>query len=140
MQTFTCKTILISGILAVITGCTSTRPVLYPNTHLNTVGMEVADNDINACMDIAKTAGANKKMVNEVATETAEGAIIGGATGAAVGAVLGSAGQGAATGAAGAATGRLTKSLFDSDKPDPVFERFVNRCLRDRGYETVGWN
>jgi outer membrane lipoprotein SlyB len=131
--------ILIYGLLVIISGCASTRPVLYPNSHLNTVGMEIADADINTCMAMAKNAGADKELMSEVATESAEGGIIGGATGAAVGAVLGHAGHGAATGAAGGATAGLTRSLLDSDEPDPIFQKFVDRCLRDKGYELVGW-
>ena len=129
-------TIIIGCVLA---SCSASRPVLYPNGHLSSVGMEVADSDIDACMVMAKNAGANNDKLTEAATETAEGAVIGGATGAAVGAVFGEAGQGAATGAAGGATGRLTQSIFDSDEPDPIYEKFVDRCLMDKGYDIVGW-
>ena len=128
-------------VFTMLAACASTgRPVLYPNAHLNSVGMQVADTDIDSCMAMARSAGAKRDEFSETATETAEGAVVGGATGAAVGAVLGNAGQGAATGAAGGATGRFTRSLFDSDRPDPVFERYVIRCLRDKGYDPIGWN
>ncbi|NNE38744.1 MAG: hypothetical protein HKN08_10610, partial [Gammaproteobacteria bacterium] len=108
--------------------------------HLGTVGMAVADTDINSCIALANGSGANESVVSETARETTEGAVVGGATGATVGAVLGNAGQGAATGAVGAATSRFTRSILNSDQPDTVFQRFVNRCLRDRGYDVVGWN
>ena len=135
------KTPVIFILITMLSACASTgRPVLYPNAHLNSVGMQMADGDIDSCMALAKSAGAKSDQISETATETAEGAVVGGATGAAVGAVLGNAGQGAATGAAGGATGRFTRSLFDSDRPDPVFERYVIRCLRDKGYDPIGWN
>ena len=126
-------------LLIVMSGCAANRPVLYPNGHLNTVGMEAADADIEACIAMAKAAGAEQDKVSAAATKTAEGAVIGGATGGAVGAVLGHLGKGAATGAAGGAAGGLTRSLFRSDKQDHVFQNFVDRCLRDKGYDPVGW-
>lgn len=122
-----------------LAACSSSRPVLYPNGHLNSVGMAVADTDIDYCIAQANDSGANRDVLSETARETTEGAVVGGATGATVGAVLGNPGQGAATGAVGAATGRFTRSILNSDKSDPVFQRFVNRCLRDRGYDVVGW-
>ncbi|MBW2448714.1 MAG: hypothetical protein JRG83_22750, partial [Deltaproteobacteria bacterium] len=54
-------------------------------------------------------------------------------------AVRGHAGRGAATGAAGAAAGGLVRGLFRSREPDPVERRFVEQCLRDRGYQPIGW-
>jgi len=101
--------------------------------------MEVAENDIAACMYMAKSAGAANDKVSEVASDTAEGAVIGGVTGVAAGGVLGHAGRGAATGAAAGAAGGLTSSLFKSNKSNPVFQRFVDRCLSDKGYEPIGW-
>lgn len=126
-------------LLIVMSGCAASRPVLYPNAHLNKVGMEIADADIESCIAMAKAAGAEQDQVSEAATKTAEGAVIGGATGGAVGAVLGHLGKGAATGAAGGAAGGLTRSLLRSDKHDPVFQNFVDRCLRDKGYDPMGW-
>lgn len=123
-----------------LAACTASRPVLYPNTYLSTVGMEVADTDINSCIALANDSGARQPVMSETARDTTESAVVGGATGATVGAVLGNAGQGAATGAVGAATSRFTRSILNSDQPDMVFQRFVNRCLRDRGYDVVGWN
>ena len=37
----------------------------------------------------------------------------------------------------GGTPGRL-ESLF-SRAPDPVYAAFVDRCLRERGYEPIGW-
>jgi len=134
--------IMKNGLSLVLTGllsaCATTRPVLYPNEHLNTVGMQVADQDIASCISMAKAAGAETDRAREAANQSAKGAVIGGATGSAVGAVLGNLGKGAATGAAGGAAGGLTRSLLD-EKPDPVFQNFVDRCLRDKGYDPVGW-
>jgi hypothetical protein len=126
-------------LAAGLTACASQRPVLYPNDHLRVVGSAEAEMDIDACMSLARDYGAASAQGQEVAQDTATGAAVGGATGAAVGAVVGNVGRGAAAGAAGGAAGALTRSVIHSGKPDPVFRRFVERCLRERGYEPIGW-
>jgi hypothetical protein len=29
--------------------------------------------------------------------------------------------------------------MLNSGKPDPVFKKFVEQCLRDKGYQPIGW-
>jgi hypothetical protein len=29
--------------------------------------------------------------------------------------------------------------MINSDKPDPVFKKFVKKCPRKKGYQPVGW-
>ena len=130
---------LILVALAMMWGCGSKRPVLYPNYQLTQVGQEAAEADIDRCMELARTHGADTQAGTEVAKDTATGAAVGGATGAAVGAVLGGVGKGAAAGAAGGAAGALTRGVIQSGDPDPIFRRFVEKCLRDKGYEPIGW-
>lgn len=132
---------LLSVILVIpmLAGCASQRPVVYPNGHYNTVGKEAADADVDWCLTYADEHGAGSRRGEQAAGSTAKGAVVGGAGGAAAGAVLGNAARGAATGAAGGAAIGLTRSFFDSSKPDEVRRRFVERCLRDLGYEPVGW-
>jgi outer membrane lipoprotein SlyB len=120
-------------------GCAQQRPVLYPNPYFKTVGQERAEADINECIGLASEHGAKGDAGQQVAKDTAEGGAIGGAVGAGVGAVLGSVGRGAAAGAAGGAAGALTRGLFRSGEPDSVFRGFVDRCLREKGYEPIGW-
>ncbi len=120
-------------------GCAAKRPVLYPNHHLAMVGPEAAEADIEYCLELARNYGADTAAGEKVARDTVTGAAVGGATGAAVGAILGDFGKGAAAGAAGGAAGSLTRSIIRSDEPDPIHRRFVERCLRDMGYEPIGW-
>jgi hypothetical protein len=120
-------------------GCAQPRPVLYPNPYLKTVGQKWAEADINDCIRMASEQGAQGDAGVQVAKDTVEGGAVGGAVGAGVGAVLSSAGRGAAAGAVGGAAGALTRGLFRSSEPDPVFRGFVDRCLRDKGYEPIGW-
>jgi hypothetical protein len=135
-----CPGLLVLIALAMgLAGCASQRPILYPNAYLTMVGSDAAEDDIAACMALARDYGAGRGTGGKVAKDTATGAAVGGATGAAVGGVLGHLGKGAAAGSAGGAAGALTRSIIRSDDPDLVFRRFVERCLRDKGYEPIGW-
>ncbi len=137
-----CLSMQIAVVLAAVfflSACAVKRPVLYPNQQLKQVGSEAAQADIDECIRLASEHGANSKAGEKVAKRTVVGAAIGAATGAAVGAVLGHAGRGAAVGAAGGGAGGLMTGLFSSREPDPVFRRFVEKCLRKKGHEPVGW-
>ena len=52
---------------------------------------------------------------------------------------MGSAGRGAGAGAAVGAVGGLASGLFKSSEPDPLYKSYVDTCLRERGYQTIGW-
>lgn len=123
----------------VLTGCAPMKPVLYPNPHLNQVGMAAAQMDINECIQLAASQGVTVHPEAKVAGSTATGAAVGAATGAAVGAVAGEFGRGAAAGAAGGSAGGFVNGLLHARDPDPVLRQFVDQCLRDRGYMPVGW-
>ena len=126
-----------------LVACSTARPVLYPNTHLQTVGREAADRDIEACERMAKEAGADRGSgeAAQVAKGTAVGGGIGAASGAVGGAIGGGAGLGAAIGAATGAVAGFLGSLFSSrSSVKPAYTNFVDRCLREKGYEPTGWN
>jgi hypothetical protein len=130
--------LVFAGVLF-FSACAQKRPVLYPNDQLEYVGDEVAQADIDDCMRLAADHGTDSDSGERVAKRTVGGAAVGGAIGAAVGAVTGDIGRGAAIGAAGGAAGGFTRGLLRSREPDPVFRRFVEKCLRDKGYEPIGW-
>jgi hypothetical protein len=121
-------------------GCsTAKRPVLYPNSHYETVGQVAAETDIDDCMSLAQQAGASGNPGDDMAKQTAAGAAIGAAGAGAWGLVRGDAGERALAGAAaGGATG-LTRSAIQSSEPDPIFRNFVQHCLSERGYDVIGW-
>jgi Glycine-zipper domain len=130
------------GALLAVAGCASeARPVLYPNDHLSAVGQAQADADLAECRRLAETAGASggEGRGEGAARGTAVGGAIGGATGAVGGAILGRPGTGAAVGAATGATAGLLRSLFRRSEPSQAYRGFVDRCLRERGYDPVGW-
>jgi hypothetical protein len=132
------KLIIFLSILHLL-GCAQKQPVLYPNSHLKSVGKEAAQADIEECIQLAKDYGTDTDKGNEIVKSSAEGAAVGAAGGAAVGAVTGNFGRGVAAGAAGGAAVGGTRKALDSGDPNSVFKRFVEKCLRDRGYEPIGW-
>lgn len=120
--------------------CSSPQPVLYPNDYLAAVGPDAAEKDVDECQNLAEEYGASAgDPSGEVAKSTVIGGGAGAATGAVGGAIVGSAGTGAALGAATGATAGLIRGLFTADEPSATHVRFVEKCLRDRGYEPIGW-
>jgi hypothetical protein len=140
-------TSLIFGLL-LFGGCASQRPVLYPNPQLNRVGTSVANRDIDECMQKAEgyvsSDGRAAKTAQDVASESGTSAATGAAAGAAGGAIVGRAGTGVAVGAAGGAAAGATRGLIHGlvrkQSPSPVYKNFVNRCLREKGYDPIGWD
>jgi len=123
-----------------LAACAGTQsPVLYPNAKLQQVGKEQAEQDIEACRKLA-----DDWVQSTAGKDIAKGTAVGAAGGAAVGAVAGAvSGRGAGTGAAvGAATGGTAGAVHGAVKqtePSPVYKQYVNRCLKERGYEVLGW-
>jgi len=113
--------------------------VFYPNAHLERVGVATGQRNIDECMQKAEAHGVGRNKDGQVGQKAAKGAVIGGVGSAAWGLVRGDAGERALAGAAaGAATGAAAGS-FESAKLNPTFQRFVERCLRERGYDVIGW-
>lgn len=139
-----CKRVIVALLVALAlmaAGCKAQRPVLYPNAHLDSVGMQVAQADIDDCIMQAEAAGAGASRSGEAAGNVATSAAVGAAAGAVFGAIMGDADVGrraAATGGA-AAAGSAVNEGVKSGKPDSIHKTFVNKCLSKKGYEIVGW-
>ncbi len=103
------------------------------------MGKQVSEQDIEQCMQLASGANLEGSKGGEVAKQAAGGAAIGGAAGGAYGLVTGNAGQRAAGGAAAGAAAGAVRGAMRSGDPDPLYRRFVEKCLRDLGYEVIGW-
>lgn len=127
------------AIAVLISGCAKKRPVLYPNATYNAAGATVARSDIDDCIQLAADHGHATDSGKNVAGSTAKGAVVGAAVGGAVGAVTGRPGRGLAAGAAGGGAGGLARGALKSGDPDAIERRFVEQCLRDRGYQVIGW-
>lgn len=124
-----------------LSGCAGPKPILYPNRHLQEVGAEAAERDVETCSQLAKDAGAtpSRGKTGQVAGHTVGGGAVGAASGAVGGAVVGHAGRGSMVGAASGATAGFLRGLFRRSQPSTAYKAFVNRCLRERGYDPVGW-
>ena len=141
--------ILFLAVSAVLlcTGCASQRPILYPNDHLNKVGMKKAEEDVDKALKTADKYGLSSSTHADDAADVTTDSAVGAATGAAVGGVAGasgtSVGTGAAAGAAGGAAAGGTRIffrwLFGSSEPSQAYRRFVERSLKEKGYDVIGW-
>lgn len=125
-----------TSLLAI--GCVKPRPILYPNDHLESVGQMQADQDIADCRKTADE-HASSNTGEQITTSTIIGAGTGAVSGAAGGAVTGEAKSGAAIGAAAGATEGLVRGVLGTTKPSRAYMNFVDRCLKEHGYETTGW-
>lgn len=127
---------------AALAGCASTvEPLLYPNSHYSAVGEAQAQRDIDSCKDEASKHADGASPVADAAKNTAIGAAAGGAIGAVGGAVTGGgAGTGAIVGAAIGGTAALVQSALQRRGPDPVYKAYVDKCLKAKGYDIVGWD
>jgi len=125
------------AVIVLALGCASARPVLYENAKLQEEGQDAAAAAIERCIAAAKQY-ASSDTARVVRQTTVSGAV-GGATGAVIGAIVGQPGTGAAIGAAGAATGSLMRGIIGSTELDPIERNYVDRCLREQGYDPIGW-
>jgi outer membrane lipoprotein SlyB len=134
----TMKTFFVLAAILIVSGCASHGPVLYPNEHLKMVGKDQAQRDIADC-DRRAAEYVKSDAGKTVAKNTAGGGAAGTVVGGAAGAVTGHLGRGAAVGAAGGAAAGLVRGVSKASEPSPIHKRFVEKCLRERGYEPLGW-
>ena len=100
--------------LILTTGCVSSRPVLYPNDHARRVGGFAAD-DIDNCI---RQAEESRSAIGRAVSEPGTGAS-----------------GGVPSNPAAAISG-----LFGKPELSEGQKVFVNKCLRDKGYDPVDWN
>lgn len=135
-----CRTLPLVLLGLLVLGCTTRRPVVYPDAAVRQAGEAAVQQDIDACLALATEEGLEAKTPTR---KTAEGVVVGSVAGAAVGtavgAVFGNPGRGAGAGAAGGATRGGLWGLIHAREPDPVQRAFVEECLRERGYRPIGW-
>ena len=125
--------------MLLMAACAKKRPVLYPNSTYKSAGASAAKDDIDECIQLAADHGHATDAGKNMAASTGKGAVTGAVVGGAVGAVTGRPGRGAAAGAAGGGTGGLMRGAWKSGDPDEIERRFVEQCLRDKGYQVIGW-
>ena len=125
-----------------LTSCSSTRtPAFYPNDHLNRVGNIQAEVDSKYCQALADQYVKQPNRYSSTAKEGTIGGALGAATGAVAGAITrGNVGRSLGAGAAVGAIWSIANDLRRTGNVSPTYQRFVERCLQQKGYETVGWN
>jgi outer membrane lipoprotein SlyB len=146
MRKILLHTATIASLLVGLSACATQRPVLSSNDHLTRVGSAAAERDVEECIRRAELYRSGGDGVDtakgSAVADTVTNSTVGAAAGGAGGAIVGRAGQGAAAGAAAGAAGSLMQALlrglFTPKAPDPS-RGFVDRCLREKGYEPAGW-
>ena len=98
-----------------IIGCAAKRPVLYPNQQMKQAGEVKVKEEIDACIQLAQASGAKGDKGEEIGKRAAGAAVV------------------------GAASGALVHGMMTSGEPDVIFRGFVERCLREKGYDVIGW-
>lgn len=148
MQKFFTATALLGAALLAACATTgpsspSARPVFYPNATLTRVGDAQAQSDSDQCMGSAKGAGLSpEEKDNAVAHGAAKGAAVGGVAGLVGGLVRGRPDRAIENGVAGVAVGGSVGAVAGAfhEKPSGTFRHYVQRCLKDKGYDVIGWN
>ena len=141
----TSRVAVFASALFAISACATQKPVLTSNDHLMRVGSTVAEQDVDECIAYAKAGSINKENPKESPIATAAtSSVVGAAAGGAGGAIFGNAGRGAAAGAVAGAVGSLTYALlqgrlFERKPVEPNTRQLTERCLREKGYDLVGW-
>lgn len=129
------KTLTIIVMALLITSCAS-RPVLYPNKKLKSVGKETSQKDIDVCLAEADEY-LESAEAKRILKSAGKGSIFGGAVGAVTGLLTGDVLRGATSGAIiGGAAGAAGEAI----SPDQLERAYVNHCLKKKGYRVMGWN
>ena len=125
----------------VIAGCSSapSQPILYPNNTYVSAGKAQVDVDIEQCMQMATNQGVKTTADGKIIEQSASAAAVGGASAGAWGIVRGDFGERLLAGAAAGAAGGAVNGMINSNRTNPVFKNFTQHCLRNKGYEVVGW-
>lgn len=94
-------------------------------------------------MNNAREAGLTpEEKDNAVGRGAAKGAAVGGVAGAVGALVRGHPERALEVGAEGAAVGGSAGAVAGAfhEKPSGTFRHYVQRCLKDKGYDVIGWN
>jgi len=132
-----------SVMILVLVACAGPEPILKSTTYLQLHGQDQAEREAAVCGLKAERsgldhgtnrsgnagAGATLGLIGGAAVGASAG-LIGGPTGIAIGAAAG--------GAVGTVLGLLA-GTYKPLQPREDYAAFVERCLKEKGYETEGW-
>ena len=135
---------LTTSLSLTLIGCSAVMgkksPDFYPNETLQRQGPGAANSAAQYCMALADEYVKQPNVYAESLKQGLGGAAIGAGTGAVGGAIFGNAGRGTGAGAAMGGILGVLRGASQSSDPSPSYERFVERCLQQKGYEVVGWS
>lgn len=130
-------------LLLTLVACAGPEPILKSTTYLQLHGKEQAEREAAVCGLKAERsglqhgtnrsgnagAGATLGLIGGAAVGASAG-LVGGPTGIAIGAAAG--------GAVGTVLGLLA-GTYKPPQPGQEYAAFVERCLKEKGYEIEGW-
>jgi hypothetical protein len=123
----------------VLGACATSAPVVYPNAGVASTRVGL---DTEQCRRQATEAvGLNGRDASGLAKDAGKVGSVAFAA-AAVGGLVASSKdvwQRARGAAAGGAAGIATKVLLDWNEPDKVHQEYVERCMKKRGHDVLGW-
>lgn len=137
------KWLVMCALLISLIACAGPQPILRSNKQLHMYGRQVAQLEIDSCLQRADNSGLQHgtNQSTNAATGAVLGLTLGGAVGASAGVVGGLPGIaiGAAAGSAIGFTVGLLGGTFKPLEPDPPYAEAITKCLKEKGYEVSGW-
>lgn len=129
------------GLLLVSACATGPKtPRFFPNDHYRRVGPATADAEAAQCMAMADQYVENPSVWQDAAVSGVGGAAVGAGAGALGGTIMkGKVGRSTAAGAAVGSIVGIASSLSKMGDRNPSYDRFVEHCLQQKGYQVVGW-
>jgi outer membrane lipoprotein SlyB len=134
--------VLLAIALLTISACSTgpAKPKFFPNDHYRRVGPASADMDASQCMAMADQYVENPSAWQDAAIGGVGGAAVGAGVGAVGGTIMkGKVGRSTAAGAAIGGMLGVASGLAKMGERNPSYERFVEHCLQQKGYQVVGW-
>lgn len=141
-QRTTNAALLCAALLLV--GCAAPQPVVYRTPQTPPAQQERIARDADQCRQQARQVvglNAREAQPGHAPRKAGEAGVIAFAAAAAGGLVATSRDvwSRARRAAAAGATGMAVKTLLDWNAPDEVHEEYVERCMKDRGHQVLGW-
>ena len=142
MRSISVSILVCSGICAasMLSGCSTSRPIFYPNQHLQSTSQEEIDADLKFCTDLADKYAQEPDKYHDLARSGLTGGAVGAGAGALGGVIVGSnVGRSLGAGAAVGAVVAIANEILKNDDKSPPYQAFVNYCMNKKGYEITGW-
>ena len=135
--------LLIIFALTSLMACAGPEPVVRSNLQLQLYGKDTAEREAAVCALKAERAGLHHgtNRSGNAGAGIALGVVGGAAVGASTGLIGGPTGIALGAAAGGAVGGilGLLAGTYKPLEPQQDYAAFVERCLKEKGYETAGW-